>query len=391
MSRIIITGGEGPVARNDIAQEVFSGLIPRGKRMYPIMSDMDDFWSIYSNQEERERIGVPEDYTNGGTLTWAVPFYITHGVSDINIRNMSRNVLNLVDGAERGIKYLNSRVGPVFMVSTSYGHYMEAVAKEVGLPMENVRCTHLDLSDKAIHPDKDGLGKIWAISDELAAMERFDIQPIYSSTGEFPEEVRGQVERLNEMFWKELASIPAVGNVLDTVKPVGGMRKVEAIKEITGEADCAISGVCYVGDNITDMEAMREVQHGGGLTVAFNASGDALRYADVAILSQDAGLWTILGEAFLRYRKGKALDFARQFSDVPEEDRFMFLNKQALVPNSLTSIHYPLVEGAFRASVAHGPPRMACLRDYGEHQKSEFIKESEEFRKQVEGVRGEIR
>jgi energy-converting hydrogenase A subunit R len=54
----------------------------------------------------------------------------------------------------------------------------------------------------------------------------------------------------------------------------------------------------YVGDSITDLQALELVKAGGGLAVSFNGNAYAIQGAQVACLGRDTGIISIIAQLF---------------------------------------------------------------------------------------------
>jgi energy-converting hydrogenase A subunit R len=91
-------------------------------------------------------------------------------------------------------------------------------------------------------------------------------------------------ERLERFFWLELPHT-RLGAVMNEVKPVGGQRKVEALKGFATAQGKCLSHTAVVGDSITDFKMLKAVNDAGGLAIAFNANEYALPYATIGLAS----------------------------------------------------------------------------------------------------------
>lgn len=91
--------------------------------------------------------------------------------------------------------------------------------------------------------------------------------------------------------------------MLEEVNPVGGSEKARAVQDIVEKMKCSLDRVIYVGDSITDVPPLRLVRENGGLTVSFNGNDYAVRESDVAVLSGDTTVTSVLAETFSRHGK----------------------------------------------------------------------------------------
>jgi len=91
-------------------------------------------------------------------------------------------------------------------------------------------------------------------------------------------------QKLDDFFWGKLPQTD-LGRATRKVKPIGGQRKVAALKRFSKSSGQPLSNWVAVGDSITDFKMLREVDHTGGLAIAFNANQYALPYATMSLAS----------------------------------------------------------------------------------------------------------
>jgi energy-converting hydrogenase A subunit R len=70
----------------------------------------------------------------------------------------------------------------------------------------------------------------------------------------------------------------------------------------------------YVGDSITDVPPLRLVRESGGLSVSFNGNDYAVRESDVAVLSGDTTVTSVIAEAFSKQGKEGAFKLVEEWS-----------------------------------------------------------------------------
>ncbi|MEM2103241.1 MAG: hypothetical protein QXM22_06990, partial [Candidatus Bathyarchaeia archaeon] len=157
-----------------------------------------------------------------------------------------------------------------------------------------------------------------------------------------------------------------IGRIFDEVNPVGGKEKANAVREIVAKVGCEVDCVMYVGDSITDVECFQFVRKGDGLTVSFNGNEYAVREAEVAVLSENAVVTSVLADVFARLGKEAVLELAEQWS-------FTALKKHKVNPTLLDRVHelYP-----------NTLPRVEVIKV---DNKEKLAKESVAFRKNVRG------
>jgi energy-converting hydrogenase A subunit R len=69
----------------------------------------------------------------------------------------------------------------------------------------------------------------------------------------------------------------------------------------------------YVGDSITDVQAYQIVRENGGLTISFNGNEYAIREAEVAVISENTIVTSVLADVFNRYDKDTVIKLVKKW------------------------------------------------------------------------------
>jgi energy-converting hydrogenase A subunit R len=234
-------------------------LFPQGGRIFEVISRYDDLLAL----EERE------GYEPGDTLALIVPFLICHHISEGDITRLAQ-IAMLVDGAAELIASLSASGWQVFCISTSYEQYARHIAQRVGISPENLACTQFSLARYLSQARKEELSVVEEIEQEILAMK--------------PGDDESMKQRLDRFFWEEVPKT-SLGVALREVKPVGGRRKVEALKRFAQAYGQSLEQVVVIGDSITDARMLEAVNAARGLAIAFNANEYALPYATMGLAS----------------------------------------------------------------------------------------------------------
>jgi len=299
--RIFVTDCEGPISKNDNAYELTTSFVENGDSFFALISKYDDVLA--------DLVKKP-DYKAGDTLRLIIPFLKAYGATDTKIKEFSaRNVL-LVPGAKDTLTFVRNLL-PSFIVSTSYEQYISALCVVTGFPFANTYCTRLN-TDK-IDISSEETKRLKGLGKEIAALPMIEIPKNASSVNEFSRRDQETVDRLDEIFWKEIPQMES-GRMLREVNPVGGTEKAKAVKDIVEKIGCSLDRVMYVGDSITDAQALRLVRDYGGLAVSFNGNNYSVRESDVAVLSGNTVVTSVLAEAFSRLGKEGALGLVNEWN-----------------------------------------------------------------------------
>lgn len=303
-----MTDCEGPLTRNDNAQEIAERFIPDGAEFFARVSRYDDWLADVVHKP---------GYNAGDTLRLVPPFFKAFCVSDEDIELFSAEQVLLVPKALSTLAVVSALM-PTYIISTSYTPYLRALCTLADFPIEHVRCTELSL-DAWTMPD-DEMAWLRSVVGRVLARRIIEIPDGATSLADLTPRDREAVAELDELFWREMSG-GVSGEMLAAVRPVGGGQKLAALREImsgkgadrtdggAGEGDIGdedVAGVervagddvMYVGDSITDAPALTAVKEWGGVALSFNGNGYALAAAEFAAASADAEVQAQLARAF---------------------------------------------------------------------------------------------
>jgi energy-converting hydrogenase A subunit R len=301
LQKIFVTDCEGPISKNDNAYELTSCYIPEGSKFYTLISKYDD---VLADVLKRKR------YRAGDTLKLILPFLKAYDVTDQKMIDFSAKDILLVAGAKDTMHFVQKAM-PSFIVSTSYEHYLSALCTAADFPVENTYSTKVNLDKYPIKPEEKETLK--HIAKEITKMPIITIPKNAESLDDFSLKDQATIKRLDEIFWSQIPRMQ-LGKILDEVNPVGGRQKAVAVKEIVAKCGCDVDCVLYVGDSITDVECFQLVKRGGGLTVSFNGNEYAVREAQIAVMSENTVVTSILADVFSRRGKDSVLQLAKEWS-----------------------------------------------------------------------------
>ena len=285
MKRQFNTDCEGPITKNDNAFELAQEFIPQGGEFFAKLSKYDDFLAD---------IAKKPGYKAGDTLRLILPFFKAYGVTDASVREFSAQNILLVPGADTALEHIRALM-PAFIISTSYRPYINSLCEVIDFPVEDTYCTELAL-DKYRIP-KTEMEYLKKLHDEILELPAIELPASAISREDLDDGAIMCIDRLDEIFWKELPNMTS-GKLLEDVNPIGGFEKAEAIKESCARTEVELEDVMYVGDSITDMEAMKLVKDAGGIAVSFNGNRYAIESADIACISPNALIIAMLALMF---------------------------------------------------------------------------------------------
>ena len=249
---------EGPLATQDNAYELMK-LFPEGGRIFEVISRYDDLLTLVARF----------DYEPGDTLALIAPFLVCHGIKEHDISALARKAI-LTAGAVGLISRLSAQGWKIFCISTSYEQYAKRVAHRLGIFSQNVACTSFPLDKFSRDLSKEDFRFLETVEKDILNRHTIDDNWIK--------------KRLDLFYWKELPKTN-LGRLVQQVQPVGGQRKVEALRHFADAQKQPSPNWVVVGDSITDFKMLQAIDQAGGLAIAFNANEYALPYATIGLAS----------------------------------------------------------------------------------------------------------
>ncbi|MEM2675093.1 MAG: haloacid dehalogenase-like hydrolase [Candidatus Bathyarchaeia archaeon] len=328
--------------------------MPEGAHFFAVISRYDDVLA-----DVLKRPG----YKAGDTLKLILPFLKAYGVTDRKMRVFSAKTLVLMPKVKETLEFVMKESVDTFIVSTSYEHYIRTLCRAIEFPFENTYCTKVEINKYKLN-EKERV-RLKLLAAEIAKMPIIEIPPNAKTLEDFPEEYRRVVQRLDEIFWEEIANM-SIGRIFSEVNPVGGREKAEAVRHIIERLGLDLSDVVYVGDSITDVEAFRLVRRGGGLTISFNGNEYAVREAEIAVMADKALVNAVLFAIFCKQGREGVLRLAESWN--ASEIKRLGIN--------------PKLKAAFLESHSGKMPMVKVVK---KENMDRLIMESTAFRKSVRG------
>jgi energy-converting hydrogenase A subunit R len=348
--RIFITDCEGPISLNDNAFELVNYFIPNGKKFFSIISQYDDILAHFLKKP---------NYKAGDTLKLILPFLKAYDVTNKKIEEFSSKHIALLHGAKYTLTFLN-RLMPSFIISTSYEQYIFSLCKLIDFPFNQTYCTRLDLDKYVINGDEKKSIKRYV--EEIVNLPPVCNLSDVKTIDDLTEGEKRNIEWLDYIFWKEIKDMNC-GKIFSEINPVGGSEKARAVENIIQSQNAEFCDVVYVGDSITDADALRMIRKNGGLAISFNGNFYSINESQIAILSYQTIITAVLVNNFYNFGLDYVLDIVEKWSSTSIED-YSFDGEE------MKEIYY------------NNPPKIEII---SENNKKTLIKESSIFRKKVRG------
>ena len=279
-----ITDCEGPLTLNDNAFEMAEHFIEDGGELFKILSLYDDYLADVVKKE---------NYKVGNTLKFILPFFVCENLNNNDFVDFSKDNIYAVNDSKFLLKYLKGAMN-TYIVSTSYGQYIEAISNYMEVPFENTFYTDVDVDVLKLN------------DDEIKKITEFK-ELILNNPDDY--------ELFDDIFYGE---IPKMGiyEKIKEIDVVGGEGKKLAIDEIIARDHIDVNNMLYIGDSITDVQPLAFARDNNGISISFNGNEYPLRVAEIAIVSPNAVPTAVIANVYAENDKNKVLEFIKDYNNV---------------------------------------------------------------------------
>lgn len=378
VKKVFITDCEGPLTLNDNAYELAAEFIEDGDKLFKIISRFDDY--LVDDLKK-------ENYHAGDTLKLIVPFFKLAKLTNNDMVEFSRNHIYLVEGSKETLSLANDLMD-AFIVSTSYGQYIEALANYMEFPFENTYHTQLDLDgatdfNKAISntldddsiSDDSSLGEVKSVAIAGSKSPKFieelkKIEEYRKIILDHPNPIKEDFDVLYNIFFEEIPKME-INKYMKGVKTVGGKGKQIAVEDIVQKLSLEDGSIFYIGDSITDVEPLKYAKDHGGISVSFNGNEYPLNVADIAVISDNTVVTSILIDLHSRFDRDYVFDFVNLYAEKGPDAAFEDFE-----------VDYSLVESFEKAFYNKPTPVIELIND---ENRENLLKISKEMRNNIRG------
>ena len=312
-----ITDCEGPLTLNDNAYELAEHFIEDGGELFKILSLYDDYLVDVVKKE---------NYKAGNTLKLILPFFVLENLKNEDLVDFSKNNIYSVGESKFLLKYLQETMN-TYIVSTSYGQYIEAVSNYMELPFENTFYTKVNLDNLTL------------TDEEMEKIKEFKKMIL-----ENPDDY----ELFDDIFFSQISKMSIYENIKE-VEVVGGQGKKLAIDDIIERDGINVGEIFYIGDSITDVEPLEFARKNNGISVSFNGNEYPLKVAEIAIVSKSAVTTAVIADIYAKNDKNKVLEFIADYNNVNDNEKlFNDYDITSQIKDKFFSVftdkNYPLIQ-----------------------------------------------
>lgn len=277
-----ITDCEGPLTLNDNAFELSAHFIEDGGDLFKILSLYDDYLVD---------IVKKDNYKAGNTLKLILPFFVCENIKNDDLIDFSKNNICAVNDSKFLLSYLKEAMN-TYIVSTSYGQYIEALSNYMDFPFENTFYTKVDVDALTLN------------DEEIEKIRKFK-KEILENPNDY--------ELFDKIFFSEIQEME-IYNIIKDIDVVGGQGKKLAIDEIIERDGIDVDEILYIGDSITDVEPLEFARNNKGISISFNGNEYPLKVAEIAIVSPSAITTCVIANIYSSTDKSNVLKFIDEYN-----------------------------------------------------------------------------
>ena len=277
-----ITDCEGPLTLNDNAFELSAHFIENGGELFKILSLYDDYLVDIVKRD---------NYKAGNTLKLILPFFVCENIKNADLIDFSQNNIYAVNDSKFLLSYLKEAMN-TYIVSTSYGQYIEALSNYMDFPFENTFYTKVDVDALVLN------------DEEIEKINEFK-QEILENPDDY--------ELFDNIFFSEIQKM-GIYDIIKEIDVVGGQGKKLAIDEIIKRDGINVDEILYIGDSITDVEPLEFARNNNGISISFNGNEYPLKVAEIAIVSPSAITTCVIANIYSNTNKNNVLKFIEEYN-----------------------------------------------------------------------------
>ena len=301
---------------NDNAFEMAASFIEDGGELFRILSLYDDYLVD---------IVKKPGYKAGNTLKLILPFFVVENLTNQDFIEFSQNHIYAVNDSKFLLEYLKEAMN-TYIVSTSYGQYIEAVSNYMEVPFENTFYTNVDMD--SLHLNDEEIQKIMEFKEMIM---------------DNPEDY----ELFDDIFFTQIAQM-GIYDEIKKVEVVGGLGKKLAIDRIIERDEIDVNEILYIGDSITDVEPLEFARKNNGISISFNGNEYPLKVAEIAIVSPSAVATAVIANIYAENDKDKVLKFIENYN-VTDDMKKLFTDYEidSEITDKFFSVfgdEYPIIE-----------------------------------------------
>ncbi|MBR2255527.1 MAG: hypothetical protein IJ856_06970, partial [Candidatus Methanomethylophilaceae archaeon] len=291
----------GFINRNNSFREICRRTIEDGEHFLDVRTRYDDITSYVIGRD---------DAIAGTYVSWLSPFLKANGLTDAAMNRICKESLDLMPGAKETVDYISTLL-PSYILTSEFYHAVLPTMEALDDPPMDAFYSEIDLD-------------VWDISVKEAIKVReieARIKALDVPEGFYELNVPVQMDP------RDIAIMELLDEVIRDPAPLAGAyslvghttaftshKKAYKLLDLRRTLGIDLDSIFYVGSERTDFQPMDLVRDGRGISLAFNGEDFAVRGSNVAVLSEDTTVVSLLLREFYDRGYQAVVDLANNWS-----------------------------------------------------------------------------
>ena len=222
------------------------------------------------------------------------PLLKAHGVTDYEVQKYYTDNLPLMPGAKEAMDYFMN-IMPTFIDTKMYEPGAHALCERLDIPVSMASSSGLDLDDTNM--SRQTSKEIRILTEAIARLRMPKQEYEIDVPSELDDDEVAMISTLDDIYLKKLQNSEAQ-DMIQTMATVNANEKAYALLDIRKNTQVDLDGTIYIGGEFVDFQVMDLIKDGNGLALSFNGSEITVHGSNVAVLSDDCTVATVLVSKF---------------------------------------------------------------------------------------------
>ncbi len=260
--------------------------LKNGGKVYDLLDRYDNIVNYVLNRNDASNMS--------DSSKLLAPLLKAYGVTDYEVLRYYSENLPVMPGAKDAMKYFLNTM-PTFIDTKMYEHGAHALCDLLDIPVSLASSSGLDLDNTNM--SRQTSKEIRTLVDAIAKLRISKQEYELDVPSELDDDEVAMIATLDDIYLKKLQNSEAQ-DMMQTMATVNANEKAYALLDIRKNTQVDLDGTIYIGGEFVDFQVMDLIKDGNGLALSFNGSEITVHGSNVAVLSDDCTVATVLVSKF---------------------------------------------------------------------------------------------
>lgn len=299
--RFMISSCEGVYVAGNYMRGLCGRFIKNGEALYDAISRYE---AITAFLLQRNNAGI------GNRMRMLTPFLKAGGLTDHEAYEFAKENIVPMPGAKESLDYLKSLL-PVFMVTDATEHLGMTVSEALDLPPSMIEGSRIDFDSFDI--ERKEAKKLREIADRISKI-KLDRKPVATEFDEDISKTDAELFYTMEEIFNETLPQMDIADKASKLATAGANERSYALLNKRHAMQIDFNDIAYVGNDIHDSLCMELIKDNDGLSISFNGDNYTVKEANIAVMSDNPIVVSILTAEFYDYGIDAVFDMAENWN-----------------------------------------------------------------------------